>query len=103
MQVLDELARDTPDHRTTAGHLLYAMSLEGTGRPGDALREYVSLADKFPGEEVRYWYAALLAQTEVPDAAQENHQEIVRRVDLQGSVYRRAQRAWYDAARRTLA
>ncbi len=103
VQVLEDLARDTPDHRTTPGHLLYAMSLEGAGRTDDALREYAALADRFLGEEVRYRYAALLAQTGAPDAAQEKYQEIIRRVDLQGGVYRRAQRAWYDAARRALA
>lgn len=93
VQVLEDLARDTPDHRTTHGHLLYTTSLEGAGRPDDALREYAALADTFPGEEVRYRYAALLAQTGAPDAAQEKYQEIIRRVDLQGDVYRRAQRA----------
>ncbi len=103
VQVLDDLAHDTPDYRTTDGHLLYAMSLEGAGRTGDALREYAALADKFPGEEVRYRYAALLAQTGAPGTAQEKYQEIVRRVEVQGGVYRRAQRAWYDAARRALA
>ena len=36
--MLEALARDTPDARTTDGHLLYAMALEGAGRTTDALR-----------------------------------------------------------------
>ncbi len=103
VEMLEVLARDTPDHRTPDGHLLYAMALEGAGRTGDALREYATLVDHYPGEEVRCRYAALLADTGSGDAARAQYQEVIRRVELQGGVYRRAQRGWYDAARRALA
>ena len=103
VEVLEALARDTPDHRTSDGHLLYAMSLEGAGRVDDALREYAVLVDHYPGEEVRCRYAALLARTGAAEASQAQYREVVRRVELQGGVYRRAQREWYDVARRAVA
>lgn len=103
VELLEALARDNPDHRTTDGHLLYAMSLEGAGRTGDALWEYAGLVEHFPGEEVRCRYAALLAQSGADAAAQAQYREVIRRVELQGGVYRRAQRPWYETARRAVA
>ena len=100
--ILESLARDSPDARTTDGHLLYAMSLEGAGRTGDALREYAALVGPFPGEEVRCRYAALLARSGSTGPARAQYEEVVRRVELQGGVYRRAQRPWYDQARAAL-
>ena len=99
---LDALRRDTPDHRTADGHLLYALALDGEGRTTDALAEFHSLAQYAPGEEARCRYAELLARVGAPQEAQTHFQEIVRRVDLQGSAYRRTHRNWYDTARRAL-
>ena len=103
VQVLEDLQRDTPDHLTTDGRLLHAMALEGVGRADDALQEHAGLIEPFPGEEVRCRYAALLAKTGAEDGALAQYREVVRRVELQGGAYRRAQRPWYDAARRALA
>lgn len=100
VQAMEDLARDTPDHLTTDGRLLHAKALEGAGRPDDALQAYAGLIEQFPGEEVRCRYAALLAKTGAEDAAQAQYREVVRRVELQGGAYRRAQRPWYDTARR---
>ena len=103
VQVLEALATDSPDHRTAEGHLLYAESLEAAGRPDDALREYATLVDYYPGEAARCRYAHLLAETGSPDLAKQHYREVVRRVDLQRGGYLRAQREWYDMARRALA
>lgn len=97
---LDRLRADTPEHRTAEGHLLYARALDGAGRTGDALAEYRTLVGYAPGEEARCRYAELLDRTGAPEEARAQYAEIVRRVDLQGSAYRRMQRDWYAAARK---
>lgn len=103
VQALEALAADSPDHRTADGHLLYAEALEAAGRVDDALREYAALVDYYPGEAARCRYAHLLAQTGAADLAGQHYREVVRRVDLQRGSYQRAQREWYDMARRALA
>ena len=69
----------------------------------EALAALRALAATYPGEEARCRYADLLARTGQADAARAEYREIIRRVDLQGRIYRKAQRAWYDAARRGVA
>lgn len=100
---LDALRRDSPDQRSAEGHLLYARALEGAGRTQDALEEYEALSAYFPGEEARCRYADLLSRTGAVNQALHHYREIVRRVELQVSGYRRMQRPWYDTARRALA
>lgn len=100
---LDTLRRDTPDARTAEGHLLYARALDAAGHTQPALDEYRALADYYPGEEARCRYADLLARTGATEQARAQYREIIRRVDLQGSIYRRPQRIWYDTARRAMA
>ncbi len=96
---LDALGRDHPKHRTAEGHLLYARSLDAAGQTDLALGEYAALVEYFSGEEARFRYGELLARTGRTEQAMEQYREVVRRVDLVGSVYRRVQRPWYDAAR----
>ena len=45
---------------------------------------------------------ALLSKRDL-DGAIAEYREVLRRVDLQGGVYRRAQRFWYDIAKRAVA
>ena len=98
---LDELARVAPQHRNAEGHLLYARALDGAGRTQEALGEYAALVDYYPGEEARCRYAELLERTGATELARLQYREVVRRTELQGGGYRRAQRSWYDAARRS--
>ena len=100
---LDRLRHNTPEARNPEGHLLYARALEAAGRTQEALAEYHALSDYYPGEEARCRYADLLAHAGQPDLAREQYREIIRRVDLQGNVYRRPQRTWYDTARKAVA
>ena len=99
---LDILAHDHPASRTADGHLLYARALEAGGWTDRALEEYAALVPYFSGEEARCRYGELLARTGAADQAQEQYREIVRRVELVGSTYRRDQRSWYDTARRAM-
>lgn len=97
---LDRLRADTPQHRTAEGHMLYARALDGAGHTQEALAEYGTLAGYAPGEEARCRYAELLARTGAEQEARSQYAEVVRRVELQGGVYRRMQRDWYAEARK---
>jgi hypothetical protein len=102
-EALDALRAENPDWRAADVALLDARVLEGTGQTQAALAVLRALAATYPGEEARCRYAALLAGTGQAEAARAEYREIIRRVDLQGRVYRKAQQAWYDAARRGVA
>jgi hypothetical protein len=97
---LDALRAENPDWRPADVALLYARVLEGMGENREALAALRALAATYPGEEARCRYADLLARIGEPDTARAEYREIIRRVDLQGRAYRKAQKPWYDAARR---
>jgi hypothetical protein len=99
-EALDALRAENPDWRPAEVALLYARVLEGQGEEQAALAALRALATTYPGEEARCRYADLLARTGQVDAARAEYREIMRRVELQGRVYRKAQQTWYDAARR---
>ena len=99
---LDELIRRNPDFRSPAGHLLYARALEAEGNVVKALEEYAVLAPAYPGAEASVRYAQLLqAQGRQPEA-QKVARELLEQARLAPKHYRRAQRAWLDAAQRLL-
>ena len=59
---LDELKARWPDYRSSEGHLLYAMALEGAGRDDEALAAYEAVGRYYPGAEPRVRQAQLLAR-----------------------------------------
>jgi len=97
---LDALRAENPDWRAADVQLLYARIMEGQGQTQEALAALRALAATYPGEEARCRYAELLVRVGQDNAARAEYREIIRRVDLQGRVYRKQQQAWYDAARR---
>ena len=97
---LDELIQRNPDFRSPAGHLLYARALEAEGNISKALEEYAALAPAYPGAEASVRYAQLLtAQGRRPEA-QKVVRELLEQARIAPGHYRRAQRAWLDAAER---
>jgi hypothetical protein len=97
---LDELIQRNPDFRSPAGHLLYARALEAEGNVSKALEEYAALAPAYPGAEASVRYAQLLtAQGRRPEA-QKVVRELLEQARIAPGHYRRAQRAWLDAAER---
>ncbi len=102
-QALDALRTENPDWRPADVALLYARVLEGQGFTEEALAALRALAVTYPGEEARCRYAELLARTGRAAEARAEYGEIVRRVDLQGRIYRKLQQPWYDAAQRGIA
>jgi hypothetical protein len=101
--VLDKLREANPDYNTPDGHLLYVRSLEDQGKIDAALEEYRALAVYYPGQEARCRYAMLLLRSGRADEARRMFGEICQLIEYGPRHQRRAQRAWYDIARRSLA
>ncbi|HTZ72126.1 MAG TPA: tetratricopeptide repeat protein [Acetobacteraceae bacterium] len=102
-EALNALRAENPEWRPPEVALLTARVLEAEGKTDEALAVLRALATTYPGEEARCRYADLLARSGQPEAARAEYREIIRRVELQGRIYRKEQSAWYDAARRALA
>lgn len=100
---LDRLRVGQPDLESPQGHLLYARAHEADGNIDEALTEYEALAGYYPGEEACCRYALLLQKAGKVEEAKAAFADLVRRVDKASKVYYRAQRDWYDVARRNLA
>lgn len=97
---LDELIQRNPDFRSPAGHLLYARALEAEGNVSQALEEYAALAPAYPGAEASVRYAQLLSAQGRRAEAQKLVRELLEQARIAPGHYRRAQRAWLDAAER---
>jgi hypothetical protein len=101
--VLEVLRQANPDHPSPEGHLLYARCLEEQGRVDAARFEYGALAAYYPGQEARCRHAVLLARAGRAAEAHELFAEICQAIELGPHHQRRAQREWYDIAKRGLA
>ena len=99
-ETLDELIRRNPEFRSPAGHLLYARALEAEGNAGKALEEYAVVAPAYPGAEASVRYAQLLKSQGRVAEAQKVARELLEQARIAPAHYRRAQRAWLDAAAR---
>jgi hypothetical protein len=101
--VLEKLREANPDYNAPDGHLLYARSLEDQGKIDASLEEYKALAVYYPGQEARCRYAMLLLRTDRADEARRMFGEICQLIEYGPRHQRRAQREWYDIAKRSLA
>jgi len=102
-QTLEALKAANPKFESADAHLLYARALEGQGRRDEALREYEAVTRYFAGAEARCRYALLLQRSGEGQRARQLFEEVVRAVDKTGGPFKRAQREWYDIAKRNLA
>jgi hypothetical protein len=99
---LDRLRAAHPDLNCPEGHLIYARSKEQQGQVEQALIEYAALVGYYPGEEARCRRALLLQKTGRVAEARAMFEDVVRSVDRASKIYRRAERDWYEVARRNL-
>jgi hypothetical protein len=99
---LDQLIARNPDFRSPAGHLLYARALEAEGNVTKALEEYAVLAPSYPGAEGTVRYAQLLDAQGRHAEAQKLARELIEQARIAPRHYRKAQRAWLEAAERLL-
>jgi hypothetical protein len=99
---LDELIAQNPDFRSSDGHLLYARALAAEGNVTKALEEYRVLSPAYPGAEAAVRYAQLLEAQGQHAEAQKVARELLEQARIAPGHYRRAQRAWLEAAQRLL-
>src|SRR5215469_190902 len=97
---LEELLRQNPDFRSPEGQLLYARALESEGNVQKALEQYRMLANSYPGAEAAVRYAQLLDTQGQRDEARRVARDLLDQARIAPGHYRRAQRAWLDAAER---
>ena len=102
LATLDALRAANPDFHSADGHLLYARSLEGLGRPGDAEREYAVLVGYHTGAEAAYRYGLLLQSRGREDAARLQFMQIMRYFEQSSTLYKEKNRPWYNLAREKL-
>jgi hypothetical protein len=100
---LDRLRAAHPDLDCPDGHLLYARSKEQQGDVEQALIEYAALAAYYPGEGPRCRLALLLQKLGRVAEATTLFKQVVRSVERASKLYYRAERDWYEVARRNLA
>jgi hypothetical protein len=99
---LDDLIKKNPDFKSPDGHLLYARALEAEGNVEQALKEYATLAEYYPGAEAGVRYAKLLNRSGQRPLAQQTLQALLDRAKYAPAHYRRAQRDWLDEATREI-
>ena len=97
---LDDLIRLNPDFRSPDGHLLYARALQAEGNIQKALEEYKVLAPSYPGAEAAVRYAQLLQAQGRQEEARKVARDLLDQARVAPAHYRKAQRAWLDAAQR---
>jgi hypothetical protein len=97
---LDRLFAANPEFSSTEADLLAARILEAKGRLPEALSAYEQLSATYPGEEAKGRMALLLQRTGAEQRAGAIFAEIRKSVERSPAFYRRAQREWYEIARR---
>ena len=100
---LDKLREANPEFQSPDAHMIYAHALELQENSQAALDEYEALVVYFPGEEARWRYANLLSKCGKLEDARRILQEVLARAERGPGHYRRAQKAWVEAAKRDLA
>ncbi len=102
VRVLEELQKANPDFRSAQGHMLYARSLEESGRMEEALDEFQEVSRYFPGVEARYRLTlALAAAGKTQDAIHELEQ-LSKDAGLAPAHFRKSQKKWLNLVKEQL-
>src|SRR5262249_24420652 len=99
---LDKLREQWPDYQSVEGHLLYARSLEESGRTSEALDEYEALAGYSVSTEARVRWAMLLGKVGRGVEAKRIHGEVLTQMRRAPRYVRQAQAEWIAIAEREL-
>ena len=99
LATLERLAEADGNFRPIERRLLLAQVLEALEQNEDALAEYETLANQYPGEEARCRYGMLLLKTGQPDKAQDVFERILLSARRSPRYYRKAQRKWIQTAK----
>ena len=101
-RTLERLIKVNPSFTSHEGHLLYARSLEKTGRPQQALEEYEVLSRSYPGEEGRVRYALLLKDQGNLALANEVFKDSLNRFKQATRYYKKKERHWINIAKQNV-
>ena len=97
---LDELRDRWPDYQSAEGHLLYARSMEESGRTAEALDEYRAVADYYAGAEARVRWAMLLAKLGRDSEAKRLFSDVLTQMRRAPKYVRKIQAEWIAIAER---
>lgn len=102
VELFDRLRSRWPDFESAEGHLLYARSLEESGRVAEAADEYRSLSSYYAGAEPSVRYALALRKLGREAEARDVLADVVKRIGLAPRYVRKTQAEWLALARRAL-
>jgi len=102
VEILEALREANPGFRSAEGHLLYAQSLEASSRMSEAVDEYRSVAQYFPGVEARYRLAMALNTSEREEDALSELEQLINDARLAPAHFRKSQKKWLVLAREQL-
>jgi len=100
---LDALRERWPNFESPEGHLLYARALAACGRSEEALEEFYSVAQYFPGAEARVRYGEYLDLLGRSADAKVVFAELLVQMKRAPKYVRQAQAEWLSIAERRLA
>ena len=101
-QTLDHLRAKNPDFNSPDGHLLYARALEGQNRDAEALQEYETLSDYYPGLEAKVRHALYLQKLGRVEQSRPMLETIVTNYKRLPRHAQQLNRDWANVARRNL-
>jgi len=97
-----KIKKNHPKSRNKDAFLLLAKTYERLDQIDQALKEYESLIDIYPGEEARCRYALLLKKTGSSQQANQMFNEIIFGASRSPRYYRKSQRKWIEIAKQQL-
>ena len=102
LATLEDMQKHNPDLRSPEGHLLYARTLEQTGRSEEAIKEYRAVAGYFPGAQARFLLGLALKNSGQEEEAAEEFRSMIRDAELAPAHFRKSEKNWLDQAGREL-
>ena len=102
LATLEDLQKHNPDHRSPEGHLLYARTLEQTGRSDEAITEYRAVAGYYPGAQARFRLGLALKNSGQGKEAGEEFRSMIRDAELAPTHFRKTEKNWLDRAGKEL-
>jgi hypothetical protein len=102
LATLEDLQKYNPDLRSPEGHLLYARSLEQTGRNDDAIKEYRAVAGYYPGAQARFLLGLALKNSGQEKEAAEEFRNMIRDAELAPAHFRKSEKNWLKLAGKEL-
>ena len=99
VNTLDELKEKNPSHTSADGHLLYARALEQLGRTQEAIEEYESLCNYYPGPEPACRLGTMLKNGGESEKAAALFKRILAESRTAGRHYNSIHKEWVTIAK----